>query len=185
MQIVAVLRSCSDQSRTKTGRHKSKIPQNWNLPCARETVVTTFLPGFLVLNTVPLTAQEGYIGMTNRSVATRSKESDRHVRLNQPDKSPVGERAITEGHNPFQPNKVISRNAEWMRLALEIAKQANNFKPNSAFQIGRIWRHFYAPNCSRTLKAGLSTRRRQFCRWCSQAQEAGETSAEIKFNTRV
>jgi hypothetical protein len=63
---------------------------------------------------IPCECGEVYIGQTGRSIDTRIKEHNRHIRLAQPDKSAVAEHSISQGHRiQLQNTKILSTQFRW------------------------------------------------------------------------
>jgi len=93
---------------------------------------------------IPCECGTEYIGMTDRSVATRRKEHSRSIRLNQPDKSAVAEHALNNGHIiEFSKTKVLAKVKGFYNLsrreALEIAQRPNNMNRDNGIGVNKFW----------------------------------------------
>ena len=93
---------------------------------------------------IPCECGSEYIGMTDRSIATRRKEHARSIRLNQPEKSAVAEHALTEGHCiNFVDTKVLARVKGFHNLArreaIEIAQRPNNMNRDKGAGVSKFW----------------------------------------------
>jgi hypothetical protein len=93
---------------------------------------------------IPCECGSEYVGMTDRSIATRRKEHQRSIRLNQPDKSAVAEHALSEGHIiEFNNTKVLARVKGFHNLmrreAIEIAQRPNNMNRDNGAGLNRFW----------------------------------------------
>jgi predicted GIY-YIG superfamily endonuclease len=97
------------------------------------------LPG---VYSVPCECGRVYIGQTGLSVETRIKEHQRHIRLEQPDRSAVAEHM---GHNMkvrqatifFTKPRYIDR---MIRKAIEIELHPNNMNREDGLRLSRPWK---------------------------------------------
>ncbi|KAL0266587.1 UNVERIFIED_CONTAM: hypothetical protein PYX00_009089 [Menopon gallinae] len=93
---------------------------------------------------IPCQCTKVYIGMTQRPIATRITEHERHLRLGHTDQSAVAEHSIQCDHNIlFNQTQVKARISQPrllpFREAIEIAKTPNNFNRDQGHPINPIW----------------------------------------------
>jgi hypothetical protein len=74
-----------------------------------------------------------YVGQTGHTITARYKEHERHIRLNQPEKSAVAEHCIELSHKiDFDEATILARRAGYtdrlVKEAIEIRLHPNNFK---------------------------------------------------------
>jgi hypothetical protein len=88
---------------------------------------------------IPCECEKMYIGQTGRSIETRVKEHQRHIRLAHPEKSAVAEHSINLGHRIELPNTGILEKSRYMdRIisdAIEIELHPNNINREDGFFI--------------------------------------------------
>jgi hypothetical protein len=88
---------------------------------------------------IPCECGKMYIGQTGRSIETRVKEHQRHIRLAHPEKSAVAEHSINLGHRTQLPNTGILAKSRYMdriiREAIEIELHPNNINREDGFFI--------------------------------------------------
>jgi hypothetical protein len=87
---------------------------------------------------VPCECGRVYIGQTGRSIETRIKEHQRHIRLQHPDKSAIAEHSINLDHRiQIQKTTILSTKSRYMdrmiRQAIEIELQPNNMTERMVF----------------------------------------------------
>jgi hypothetical protein len=85
-----------------------------------------------------------YIGQTGRSVDTRLKEHQRHVRLEHPEKSAVAEHSVDLGHRIlFHCTSILATKSRYMdrivREAIEIELHPNNMNREMGFCLSSSW----------------------------------------------
>ena len=94
---------------------------------------------------IPCECGKSYIGETSRTIETRTKEHQRHLRLAQPEKSAVAEHSVSEDHAiQWKETKLLCRaRGYWDRLvkeAIHIRLNPNNINRDTGFQISNAWR---------------------------------------------
>jgi hypothetical protein len=85
-----------------------------------------------------------YIGQTGRSVDTRLKEHQRHVRLEHPEKSAIAEHSVDLGHRIlFHSTSILTTKTRYMdrivREAIEIELHPNNMNREMGFCLSSSW----------------------------------------------
>jgi hypothetical protein len=93
---------------------------------------------------IPCECGDVYIGETCRTIETRIKEHQRHLRLCQPTKSAVAEHAINLDHAIQWKDTTILGHSKgyWDRLtkeAIEIRLEKKNFNRDEGFHLSRTW----------------------------------------------
>jgi hypothetical protein len=93
----------------------------------------------------PCECGQVYIGQTGRSVDTRLKELQRHIRLEHPDKSAVAEHSINLGHTiQLQNTTILSTKPRYMdriiREGTEIELHPNNMNREEGFCLTKSWK---------------------------------------------
>jgi predicted GIY-YIG superfamily endonuclease len=101
-----------------------------------------------------------YIGQTGRSVDTRLKEHQRHIRLEHPDKSAMAEHNIDLGHRiQFHNTSDLASETQYMdhivREAIEIEFHRNNINREVRFCLSKSWKPLI---CSLKKPDAISTR---------------------------
>jgi hypothetical protein len=86
-----------------------------------------------------------YIGQRGRSVNTRMKEHQRHIRLEHPEKSAVAEHSVDSGHRIlFHSTSILAAKTLYMagivREALEIELHPNNMNREMGFCLSSSWK---------------------------------------------
>jgi hypothetical protein len=86
-----------------------------------------------------------YIGQTGRSIETRVKEHQRHIRPAHPEKSAAAEHSINLGH-PIQLHNtsILVKKPRYMdrviREAIEIDLHPNNVNREDGFSLSNSWK---------------------------------------------
>jgi hypothetical protein len=86
-----------------------------------------------------------YTGQTGCSVDTRSKEHQRHIRLEHPDKSAIAEHCINSGHSMlFHDASIRATKTSYrdriVREAIEIELHSNNMNRDVGFCVSKSWK---------------------------------------------
>ncbi|PNF41399.1 hypothetical protein B7P43_G14428 [Cryptotermes secundus] len=94
---------------------------------------------------IPCECGKVYIGQTGRSVDTRLKEHQRHIRLEHPDKSAVAEHSIDLDHRiEFHKTAIITSKSRYLdRIileAVEIELHPNNMNKETGFSLNKSWK---------------------------------------------
>jgi hypothetical protein len=94
---------------------------------------------------IPCECSKVFIGQTGRSVDTRFKEHQRHIRLKHPDKSAVAEHTVDLGHrNQFHKTSILSTKTRYMdriiREAIEIELRPNHMNREVGFCLSKTWK---------------------------------------------
>jgi hypothetical protein len=91
---------------------------------------------------IPCDCGRVYIGQTGRSMDIRLKEDQRHIRLENPDKSDVAEHSIDQGHRiQFHNSSILATKTRYMdsivRQAIEIVLHPYNINRGSGFCLSK------------------------------------------------
>jgi predicted GIY-YIG superfamily endonuclease len=94
---------------------------------------------------VPCECGQVYIGQTGRSIETRVKKHQRHIRLQHLDKSAVAEQSNNLDHCiQLQNTTILSTKSRYMdrmiREATEIEIQPNNMSREDGLRLSRSWK---------------------------------------------
>ncbi|KAL0275931.1 UNVERIFIED_CONTAM: hypothetical protein PYX00_003642 [Menopon gallinae] len=93
---------------------------------------------------IPCICGKVYIGMGQRNIQTRIKEHERHIRLNQPDKSAIAEHSLSEQHRIlFNRTRLIAQTIcpshLQIRESIEIHKHPYNINRDTGFRLSKTW----------------------------------------------
>jgi predicted GIY-YIG superfamily endonuclease len=99
---------------------------------------------------IPCECGKVYIGQTGRSVDTRLKDHQRHIRLEHPDKSTVAQHSVDLGHRiQFHNTSILATQTQYMdrivRKAIKTELHPNNMNRVAGFCLGKSWK---TPLCS-------------------------------------
>jgi hypothetical protein len=94
---------------------------------------------------VPFEYGQVYNGQIGRSIQTRVKKHQRHIRLQHPDKSAVAEQSINLDHRiQLQNTTILSTKSRYIdrmiRKATEIEIQPNNMNREDGLRLSRSWK---------------------------------------------
>jgi hypothetical protein len=93
---------------------------------------------------MPCECGKVYIGQTGHPVDVRLKEHQRHICLEQPDKSAVAEHSVDFGHHiRFHNTSVLATKTQYMdrivREAIEIELRRNSMNREVGFYLSKSW----------------------------------------------
>jgi hypothetical protein len=94
---------------------------------------------------IPWECGKVYIGQTGRSVDTRLKEHQRHIRLEHPDKSAVAEHTVDLGHHiQFHETSILATKTRYMdriiREAIGIEPHSKNMNIEVGSCLSKSWK---------------------------------------------
>jgi predicted GIY-YIG superfamily endonuclease len=94
---------------------------------------------------IPCECGKVYTGQTGRSVDTKLKEHQRHLRLEHPDKSAVAEHNIVLDHHiQFHSTAILASKRRYLdriiMKAIEIELHLNNMNKETGFCLNKSWK---------------------------------------------